>query len=50
MKVAEGFEPDAVIGPLIDMKAVEKVKTHIADARKKGAKVVTRGKRAAHQT
>ncbi len=24
MKVADGFEPGAVIGPLIDMKAVEK--------------------------
>jgi acyl-CoA reductase-like NAD-dependent aldehyde dehydrogenase len=32
MKVADGFEPGAVIGPLIDMKVVEKVETHIADA------------------
>jgi succinate-semialdehyde dehydrogenase / glutarate-semialdehyde dehydrogenase len=47
MKVADGFEPGAVIGPLIDMKAVEKVEAHIADALKKGAKVVTGGKRAA---
>jgi succinate-semialdehyde dehydrogenase / glutarate-semialdehyde dehydrogenase len=46
MKVADGFEPGAVIGPLIDMKAVEKVEAHIADAVKKGAKVVTGGKRA----
>ena len=45
MKVADGFEPGAVIGPLIDMKAVEKVEAHIADAVKKGAKVVTGGKR-----
>ena len=37
----------AVIGPLIDMKGVEKVEAHIADAVKKGAKVVTGGKRAA---
>ena len=36
-----------MIGPLIDMKAVEKVEAHIADALKKGAKVVTGGKRAA---
>jgi succinate-semialdehyde dehydrogenase/glutarate-semialdehyde dehydrogenase len=36
-----------VIGPLIDMKAVEKVAAHIADAVKKGAKVVLEGKRAA---
>jgi succinate-semialdehyde dehydrogenase/glutarate-semialdehyde dehydrogenase len=47
MKVADGFEPGAVIGPLIDMKAVEKVEAHIADAIKKGAKVVTGGKRSA---
>src|ERR671925_1539984 len=45
MKVANGFEQGAVIGPLIDMKAVEKVEAHIADAVKKGAKVVTGGKR-----
>ena len=39
-----------MIGPLIDMKAVEKVEAHIADAVRKGAKVVTGGKRAApHQ-
>ncbi len=49
MKVADGFEPSAVIGPLIDMKAVEKVEAHIADALKKGGEVVTGGKRAAHQ-
>jgi acyl-CoA reductase-like NAD-dependent aldehyde dehydrogenase len=36
--------PAAVIGPLIDMKAVEKVEAHIAGAVKKGAKVVTGGK------
>ena len=47
MKVADGFEPGAVIGPLIDMKAVEKVEAHIADAVKKGAKIVIGGKRAA---
>jgi succinate-semialdehyde dehydrogenase/glutarate-semialdehyde dehydrogenase len=47
MKVASGFEPGAVIGPLIDMKAVEKVEAHIADAVRKGAKIVTGGRRAA---
>jgi succinate-semialdehyde dehydrogenase/glutarate-semialdehyde dehydrogenase len=46
MKVADGFEPGAVIGPLVDMKPVEKVEAHIADAVKKGAKVVLGGKRA----
>jgi succinate-semialdehyde dehydrogenase / glutarate-semialdehyde dehydrogenase len=48
MKVADGFEPGAMIGPLIDMKAVEKVEAYIADAVKKGAKVVLGGKRAGH--
>src|SRR3981081_3205089 len=47
MKVANGFEPGAVIGPLIDMKAIEKVEAHIADALKKGAKIVVGGKRSA---
>jgi len=47
MKVTDGFEPGAVIGSLIDMKAVEKVEAHIADAVKKGAKVVIGGKRSA---
>ena len=37
MKVANGFEPGAVIGPLIDMKAVEKVEAHIEDARRRRA-------------
>ena len=41
------LRPGAVIGPLIDMKAVEKVEAHIARAVKKGAKVVAGGKRAA---
>jgi succinate-semialdehyde dehydrogenase/glutarate-semialdehyde dehydrogenase len=45
MKVADGFEPGAVIGPLIDMKAVEKVEAHIGDALKKGAHVALGGKR-----
>ena len=36
-----------MVWPLIDMKAVEKVEAHIADAVKKGAEVVTGGKRAA---
>jgi len=45
MKVAQGFEAGAVIGPLIDMKAIEKVESHIADAVQKGAKIVIGGKR-----
>jgi len=31
MRVADRVEPGAVIGPLIDMKAVEKAEAHIAD-------------------
>ena len=30
MKVADGFEPGAVIASLMDVKAVEKVEAHIA--------------------
>jgi succinate-semialdehyde dehydrogenase/glutarate-semialdehyde dehydrogenase len=49
MKVADGFEPGAVIGPLIDMKAVERSRRPSPAALKKGAEVVAAGKRAAHQ-
>ena len=45
MKVGNGVEAGVVQGPLIDMKAVEKVEEHIADAVEKGARVVTGGKR-----
>ena len=44
---ADRFAPGAVVGPLIDMKAVEKVETHITDAVKKGAKVAMGIKRGA---
>ncbi|MGH7116088.1 MAG: aldehyde dehydrogenase family protein, partial [Stellaceae bacterium] len=45
MQVSGGFEPGAVIGPLIDMKAIEKVEAHVADALQKGAKIVIGGHR-----
>ncbi|MFN7087448.1 MAG: NADP-dependent succinate-semialdehyde dehydrogenase [Burkholderiales bacterium] len=45
MKVGSGLEEGVVQGPLIDMKAVEKVEEHIADAVQKGARVLTGGKR-----
>ena len=45
LKVANGFEPGAEQGPLIDMAAVEKVEEHIADATARGARVVGGGKR-----
>ncbi|HEY7690660.1 MAG TPA: aldehyde dehydrogenase family protein, partial [Dongiaceae bacterium] len=44
-KVGDGLKGETQQGPLIDMKAVEKVEEHIADATKKGAKVVAGGKR-----
>ena len=45
MKVGNGMEDGVMQGPLIDMKAVEKVEEHIADAVGKGARIVTGGKR-----
>ena len=45
MKVAPGNEEGAVIGPLIDHAAIEKVEEHVADAVKKGARVILGGKR-----
>ena len=47
MKIGSGMEADVAQGPLIDMKAVEKVEEHIADAVGKGARIVTGGKRSA---
>ena len=45
MKVGNGMEPDVTQGPLINADAVKKVEEHIADALKRGASVVTGGKR-----
>ncbi len=45
MKVGNGFEDGSELGPLIDMHAVETVEQHIADAVKKGAHLLTGGKR-----
>src|SRR6201996_7066347 len=45
MQVGDGAAAGTVIGPLIDMKAVEKVEAHIEDALKKGAKVAVGGHR-----
>lgn len=44
LKVGDGFEPNVQIGPLIDVKAVNKVQQHIDDALSKGAEVVVGGK------
>ena len=45
LKVGNGLEQGTQQGPLIDDKAVAKVEEHIADALKKGGRVVTGGKR-----
>jgi len=45
MKVGSGFESGVVQGPLIDNHAIEKVESHVADAKKLGASVVTGGER-----
>jgi succinate-semialdehyde dehydrogenase/glutarate-semialdehyde dehydrogenase len=43
--VGNGFDDGVEQGPLIDMAAVEKVESHIADAVSKGASVITGGER-----
>ena len=45
LKVGNGLEDGTQQGPLIDMRAVEKVEEHIADATAKGAMVVAGGGR-----
>lgn len=45
MKVGDGTADGVRIGPLIDDKAVQKVEEHIADAIRKGAKILTGGQR-----
>jgi len=45
LKPANGLEPGATQGPLIDDKAVAKVEEHLADALAHGAKVVIGGHR-----
>ena len=45
LKIGNGLEDGTQQGPLIDMNAVEKVEEFIADAVKKGGRVVTGGQR-----
>jgi succinate-semialdehyde dehydrogenase / glutarate-semialdehyde dehydrogenase len=45
LKPAPGLEPGSTQGPLIDNAAVEKVESHIRDAKSKGAKVLVGGNR-----
>jgi succinate-semialdehyde dehydrogenase / glutarate-semialdehyde dehydrogenase len=44
LKMGNGLHDDVKLGPLINEKAIEKVKAHVSDAVKKGAKVLTGGK------
>jgi len=43
--VADGFAEGARQGPLINQAALDKVERHVADARQKGARVLTGGQR-----
>jgi succinate-semialdehyde dehydrogenase/glutarate-semialdehyde dehydrogenase len=43
LKVGSGFEAGVQQGPLIDANALTKVEAHVADARSKGARVLTGG-------
>ena len=45
LKVGNGVDAGVTQGPMIDVKAMEKVEEHIADALAKGAKVIAGGKR-----
>ncbi len=45
MKVGDGLKDGSQLGPLINTSAVEKIEEHIADAKKKGGKVLAGGKK-----
>ena len=45
LRVGDGMEPGVTQGPLINAEAVAKVEAHIADAVKRGARIVTGGAR-----
>ncbi len=44
LKVGDGLEEGTALGPLISREALEKVESHLADARAKGAEVILGGK------
>jgi succinate-semialdehyde dehydrogenase / glutarate-semialdehyde dehydrogenase len=44
LRVGDGLKGETDQGPLIDAKALAKVENHIADAKSKGAKIITGGK------
>jgi succinate-semialdehyde dehydrogenase/glutarate-semialdehyde dehydrogenase len=45
LKVADGFQPDVNVGPLIDEQAMDKVLRHVADAQENGAELLLGGSR-----
>ncbi len=45
IKVGNGFEAGVTQGPMIDDNAVAKIESHVADALKKGASLLTGGKK-----
>ncbi len=45
MTVGDGREAGVTVGPMIDVKAVEKVEEHVADALAKGARLIIGGHR-----
>jgi succinate-semialdehyde dehydrogenase/glutarate-semialdehyde dehydrogenase len=45
LRVGDGLKGETDQGPLIDAKALAKVESHVADAKAKGAKVITGGAR-----
>jgi succinate-semialdehyde dehydrogenase/glutarate-semialdehyde dehydrogenase len=45
LRVGDGLKGETDQGPLIDTKALAKVEAHVADARAKGAKLLTGGQR-----
>jgi succinate-semialdehyde dehydrogenase/glutarate-semialdehyde dehydrogenase len=45
LTVGDGFDPDVVIGPLIDTRALAKIEAHISDALDKGSTIRCGGRR-----
>jgi succinate-semialdehyde dehydrogenase/glutarate-semialdehyde dehydrogenase len=45
LHVADGFDPDVNVGPLIDENGLEKVERHVADAQERGAELLVGGQR-----
>jgi succinate-semialdehyde dehydrogenase/glutarate-semialdehyde dehydrogenase len=45
LKVGDGLEPEVVIGPLIDEKALTKAVSHVKDAVQRGARLLCGGER-----